>query len=50
MAAMSARYGGGYQRERSWVLAGNHGGEQGIRAEPFEAVELNLEVLWLPSP
>lgn len=32
-----------------WVLAGNYAGDQRIRAEPFEAVELELEVLWLPS-
>jgi Uma2 family endonuclease len=38
------------REEDRWVLAGNHGGEQGIRAEPFEAVELELKVLWLPSP
>lgn len=32
-----------------WVLAGNYAGDQRIRAEPFEAVELELEALWLPS-
>jgi Uma2 family endonuclease len=32
-----------------WVLAGNFAGEQRIHAEPFEAVELELEALWLPS-
>ena len=32
-----------------WVLAGSYAGDQRVRAEPFEAVELELEVLWLPS-
>ena len=39
-----------FRRESDrWVLAGNYAGDQRIRAEPFEAVELELEVLWLPS-
>jgi Uma2 family endonuclease len=33
-----------------WVLADNHAGDQRIRAEPFEAVALELEALWLPTP
>lgn len=32
-----------------WVLAGNYAGDERIRAEPFEAVELALEMLWYPS-
>jgi Uma2 family endonuclease len=39
-----------FRREKDrWVLASNYMGEQRIRAEPFEAVELELEALWLPS-
>jgi Uma2 family endonuclease len=39
-----------FRREKDrWVLANNYVGEQRIRAEPFEAVELELEALWLPS-
>jgi Uma2 family endonuclease len=33
-----------------WVLVGNHGEKESIRVEPFEALELELEALWLPSP
>lgn len=32
-----------------WIVAGDYAGDQRIRAEPFEAVELELEALWLPS-
>jgi Uma2 family endonuclease len=39
-----------FQNENErWVLAGNHAGEQRVRAEPFEAVELDLEALWMPE-
>jgi Uma2 family endonuclease len=39
-----------FRRENDrWVLAGNYAGDQLIRAEPFEAVELALEMLWHPS-
>ena len=30
-----------------WVVAGNYGGDDVVRAEPFEAVELKLASLWL---
>ena len=30
------------------VLAGNFGGIEKVRAEPFEAVELELAALWPP--
>jgi Uma2 family endonuclease len=30
-----------------WVLLSTHSGEQHVRAEPFEAVELELGALWL---
>ena len=32
-----------------WVLANNFAGDQRIRTEPFEAVELELEALWPPA-
>jgi len=32
-----------------WVLANNFAGDQRVRAEPFEALELELEALWPPS-
>jgi len=32
-----------------WIVAGNYGGDDKVRAEPFDAVELNLAVLWLPA-
>jgi Uma2 family endonuclease len=31
-----------------WMLVATHGGDARIRAEPFDAVELDLSVLWLP--
>lgn len=31
-----------------WIVAGNYGGDDKARAEPFDAVELNLAALWLP--
>lgn len=31
-----------------WLLAGSHGGDVRVRAEPFDAVELDLSVLWMP--
>lgn len=34
----------------AWVLVGNFVGEEPARIEPFDAVELNLAVLWLPAP
>lgn len=32
-----------------WVVAGNYGGDDVVRAEPFDAIELNLAILWLPA-
>jgi Uma2 family endonuclease len=29
-----------------WIIAATHAGAEVVRAEPFEAVELNLSVLW----
>lgn len=33
-----------------WTLLGVHGGDDKVRAEPFEAVELDLALLWGPAP
>jgi hypothetical protein len=33
-----------------WILAGNYGGDDVVRAEPFEAVEINLAALWIDPP
>jgi Uma2 family endonuclease len=30
-----------------WVVAGNYGGDDVVRAEPFEAVEIDLRALWI---
>jgi Uma2 family endonuclease len=39
-----------FQNENErWVLVGNHAGDQRVRAAPFEAVELELEALWMPE-
>lgn len=35
--------------EGRWVVAGSHAGEDAVRAEPFEAVELRLARWWLES-
>jgi len=32
-----------------WIVAGNYGGGDKVRAEPFDAVEIDLAALWLPS-
>jgi Uma2 family endonuclease len=38
----------------SWLVVGTHGGGDRVRAEPFDAIELELEALWLeddePAP
>jgi Uma2 family endonuclease len=33
-----------------WMLAGNYGGDDVVRAEPFEAVEIRLATLWIDPP
>lgn len=33
-----------------WVVAGNYGGDDVVRAEPFEAVEIELAALWIDPP
>ena len=30
-----------------WVVAGNYAGDDAVRAEPFEAVEIELGALWI---
>jgi Uma2 family endonuclease len=30
-----------------WVVAGNYGGDDVVRAEPFDAVEIELGALWI---
>ena len=37
------------RRESEWTLVGGHGGEDKVRAEPFDALELELGTLWLPD-
>jgi Uma2 family endonuclease len=34
----------------SWTVAANYGGDQGVRAVPFDAIELDLSALWIPKP
>ena len=36
--------------ERGWLLASSHAGEAKVRAEPFDAIELDLSQLWEPRP
>ena len=33
-----------------WMLVATHGGDDRVRAEPFDAVEIGLGALWLPDP
>ena len=34
-----------------WILVSTHAGDETVRAEPFDAIELDLTALWLtPSP
>ena len=33
----------------SWLLVGSHGGDDKVRAEPFDAVELDLTMIWGPK-
>jgi Uma2 family endonuclease len=35
--------------ERRWVVANNFGGDDVVRPEPFDAIELALERWWLPG-
>ena len=40
-----------YRRaESGWVLAAAHGGDETVRAEPFEAIALDLRPLWRGTP
>ena len=39
-----------YRPEKgSWLLAGTYGGDDRVRAEPFDAIELVLQPLWTES-
>ena len=38
------------QEHEQWVLVSTFGGDDKVRAEPFEAVELELADLWLEEP
>ncbi len=33
-----------------WLLVGTHEGDAGVSAEPFEAVEIALALLWVEAP
>ena len=33
-----------------WVVVGSHEGDSPVRAEPFDAIELEMERLWAASP
>ena len=33
-----------------WVVIANFGGDDVVRAEPFEEIEIPLAALWIPSP
>jgi Uma2 family endonuclease len=33
-----------------WVICGNYGGDDVVRAEPFEAVDIELSALWIDPP
>lgn len=33
-----------------WVLLATYGGDDKFRAEPFTAVEIDLEAIWGPTP
>jgi Uma2 family endonuclease len=35
--------------EQRWIVAGTHGGDERVRAEPFDAVELDASRWWLPT-
>ena len=34
---------------QQWVVASSHGGAEGVRAEPFEAIELDMSRWWLEA-
>lgn len=33
-----------------WLLVATHGGDESVRAEPFDAAELSLARWWMPQP
>jgi hypothetical protein len=32
-----------------WLVAATHGGDEGVRAEPFDAMTFDLRLIW-PDP
>jgi Uma2 family endonuclease len=36
-------------QDGGWFLAGAYSGDDKVRAEPFDAIELELGALWLPE-
>ena len=36
--------------EGRWIVASTHGGDEIVRAEPFEAISLDLQRWWLEAP
>ena len=36
--------------ESSWTLVAAYGGDETVRAEPFDAIDLDLRVLWGEEP
>jgi Uma2 family endonuclease len=36
--------------DRDWIVAHTAGGDEKVRLPPFEAIELELDALWLPTP
>jgi Uma2 family endonuclease len=34
---------------KHWLMISTHGGEEKVRAEPFDAIELELAALWPPG-
>jgi Uma2 family endonuclease len=38
------------REEQRWVIVSTHAGAERVRAEPFEAIELDLAALWLEPP
>jgi len=41
-----------HRSDQGWTLVAAHGGDELVRGEPFDAVELDLRFLWgeVPSP
>lgn len=37
------------RQDEGWFLAGSHVGDEKVRAEPFDAMEVELGMLWVPD-